>query len=180
MKKIISLSFLVAVCASSIFAQTTKNESVYTDLAAIKCKTIESSDEEAGSYRGECAGVGGYKLEVLEGDLRQTINVAAPGGKKFELDLWSKVSSGFSQLGNKAEWRVSRAGKIVKPKALIVRYNANENPEKPEQTTSYLVVIKITKNEICVTDVIKSSADANSKARMLADDSANKPCRSEN
>lgn len=154
-----------------------KIESIYTDLASEKCKTLESNPDEGGSYRGECVGVSGYKLEVLEGDLRQTINVVKPDGKKSELELWNKVSSGFSALGDKAEWRVVRKGEDVKPFALIVRYNASENHEKPEQTTSYLVIVKIAKDSACVTDVVKPGKNQNEKARELADASAKKPCK---
>lgn len=159
--------------------QTKEISSIYTDLTTEKCKTIESNPDEAGSYKGECAGVGGYKLEVLEGDLRQSINVVAPSGKKSELNLWSNVSAAFSALGEKAEWRVKGEGVKAKPIALIVRYNAAENPEKPEQNTSYLVVSKITGDGACVTDVVKPSKDANVEARRLADKSADKPCIAE-
>lgn len=150
-------------------------KSIYTDLTTEKCRTIEATDEGAGSYRGECKGVGGYKLEVLEGDIRQSINVIFPSGKKAELDFWTNVSSGFSAVGEKAEWRVNNK-ENPEPYALIVRYNISENPEKPEQTTSYLVVTKITKDTACITDVVKPSKDQNLTARKLADDAANKPC----
>ncbi len=181
--KIILISFIFSVIAFvqtnqfEAFAQKQKIESVYTDLKTEKCKTLESFPDEGGSYRGVCAGAGGYRLEVLEGDLRQSINVVAPDGKKFELDFWTKVSGGFSSVGEKAEWRVVKSGKNIKPMALIVRYNVSENPEKPEQTTSYLVITKITGKSACITDVIKPSADANKKARQLADSSANKACK---
>ncbi len=151
-------------------------KSIYTDLAAEKCKTIESNPDEGGSYIGECAGVGGYKLEVLEGDIRQSINVIYPSGKKSELEFWSKVSSGFSSVGDKAEWRVKDKNENPEPYALIVRYNASENPEKPEKNTSYLVVTKITKDAACITDIVKPSKDQNLTARKLADEAADKPC----
>ena len=153
-----------------------KTKSIYTDLVAEKCKTIESNPDEGGSYRGECKGVDGYKLEVIEGDIRQTINVIYPNGKKSELDFWSKVSSAFSSVGDKAEWRVLDDGKNEKNYGLIIRYNASENPEKPEKTTSYLVVTKITKDTACITDIVKPSKDQNETARKLADEAANKPC----
>lgn len=152
-------------------------ESIYTDLAAEKCRTIESDETGAGSYIGECPGVGGYKLEVLEGDIRQTINVIAPSGKKSELEFWSKISSAFSAVGEKAEWRVKKNGKEIKPLALIVRYNTNEDPEKPEKNTSRLVVIKISGDTACITDIVEPIKDANVKARELADASAGKPCK---
>ena len=153
-----------------------KIESVYTDLADNKCKTLESNPDEGGSYRGECPGVGGYRLEVLEGDLRQSINVVAPDGKKFELDFWT-ISVGFSAVGEKAEWRVVKNGKTVKPIALIVRFNVSENPEKPEKNTSYLIVSKITDKIACVTDVVKPAPNANETARKSADASGGKACR---
>lgn len=180
MWKIILMTATVLIGTVAVFSQTKKAESVYTDLASEKCRTIESHPDEGGSYRGQCKGVGGYKLEVLEGDLRQTINVIAPTGKKYELELWNKVSSGFSAVGDKAEWRVVRMGKTVKPTSLIFRFNASNNPEKPEQNTSYLIVVKITETAACVTDVVKPAADANETARKSADNSVNKPCRSGN
>lgn len=181
--KIILLSFIFSAVALvqanqfEAFAQKQKIESIYTDLKTEKCKTIESFPDEGGSYRGVCAGVGGFRLEVLEGDLRQSINIIALKGKKFELDFWTKVSGGFSSVGEKAEWRVTGKGKSAKPFALIVRYNVSENPEKPEQTTSYLVVTKITNKTACITDVVKPSADANELARQLADSSPNRNCK---
>lgn len=162
--------------ANSASTVSNGNESIYTDLASEKCKTLESNPDEGGSYRGECKGVGGFKLEVLEGDLRQTVNLIFPNGKKSELDFMLNVSSAFSAVGDKAEWRVTGKGKNAKPYALIIRYNANENVEKPEERTSYLVVTKITKDSACITDIIKPATDQNIKAQKAADESANKPC----
>ncbi len=180
MNTTINIALTILLCAAATFAQKKITESVYTDLASEKCKTIESNTNEGGSYRGECAGIGGYRLEVLEGDLRQTINVVAPNRKKYELELWNKVSSGFSAVGDKAEWRVVSVGKKIKPTALIFRFNASDNVEKPEQNTSYLVVVKITKQTVCVTNIVKPSVNANAEARKLADLSADKPCHSGN
>ena len=164
---------------TGVDAQNKSVESVYTSLKVEKCKTIKLTSTEGGDYRGKCGGAGGYKLEVLESDLRQTINVIAPGGKKFELNLWSVVSNGFSSVGDNAEWRVvAKNGKTV-PIALIVRFNASEDSADTSKITSFLVISKITSEEICVTDIIKSAADSNEAARKLADDSAAKPCRTE-
>lgn len=168
----VSLIFIFSIYGS---AQTAKIESVYTSLDTKNCKTLESSTEEAGWYLGECKGVGGYKLQLTEGDLRQSINVIAPNKKKHQLDLTGNVSTAFSSVGEKAEWRVVRKGKSVTPVALIVRYNASENSDDANKLNSYLVVSKITKGKICVTNVLKSST--NEAARKLADDSALKPCK---
>ena len=152
-----------------------KIESVYTDIAANKCKTIDSNEDE-GWITQMCDGVGGYKLEVFEADIRQSINVIAPNGKKSELDFQANVSGSFSSLGEKAEWRVrEKDGKSV-PFALIARLNAS-NPDNETKSTSYLVVSKINADKSCITDVIKPSANANEEARKAADNSANKPCK---
>jgi len=179
-KLIISSFFLTLVFVIAATAQKNNIESVYSDLNTKACKTLEQSDEGTGWYLGECPGIGGYKLQVTEGDIRQSINVVAPNKKIFELDLTGNVSTAFSSVGEKAEWRVTKKGKTITPSALIVRFNASENQEDSSKLTSYLVVAKITKNEICVTDVVKPGAKANEKARKLADSAASKQCKVSN
>ncbi len=151
-----------------------KIETVYVDLTGNKCKTTDSNEEEGWSVQ-LCEGVGGYKLEVTDGDLRQTINVIAPNGKKSELDFQANVSGAFSAIGDKAEWRVEKKDGKVVPIAMIVRLNANDKKDETK-TNSYLVVSKITPERSCITDVVKPIANANEEARKLADSSANKPC----
>ena len=165
--------FCILVCALCVSAQS--NRSVYTNLGEKSCRTIKADSSEAGSYVGICGGVGGYKLQVEEGDLRQNIQVITPAGQKHSLDLWTVVGSGFSSLGEKAEWRVrTQRGKVV-PVALIVRYNLS-SPEDSTKITSYLAVAKIAASKICVTDKIAPGADANVAARNAADKSADKSC----
>ncbi len=191
MKNIISIFILMFIIASAMSvaqdrakpsgsskSPKAKIESIYTDLVAEKCKTIESDDSGAGSYEGECPGVGGYALHVLEGDIRQTINlVQKSSGNVWELDLWSVVSGAFSSVGEKAEWRVKRVRGNAVPIALIVRFNASEDVENSENVTSRLVVAKIAGESICVTDIVEPVKNANEIARKLADASASKPCK---
>jgi hypothetical protein len=168
MKKLFVLSFIIVTAAFSAAAQ---NRSVYTSTDAKDCKTVEQSDEGAGWYRGECKGVGGFRLEVTEGDIRQSVNVISPAGKKFELGF-GQVSSAFSAVGQKAEWR-TKAGK---PVALIVRFNVSDS-EDSSKTTSYLIVSKISKNEACITDVVAPSKTQNAQAQKLADAALTKQCK---
>lgn len=146
-----------------------QNESVYTEINEKDCKTIESNEQE-GWYRGECQGVGGFKLEVTESDLRQSIDIISPSGEKFALDFW-RISGGFSSVGGKPEWRIRNKT----PVALIVRFNVNQS-EDPTTTTSYLIVAKISKTAACITDIVKPSKNQNVEARKLADE-AQKPCQ---
>ena len=153
-----------------------QNRSLYTPLDDKQCRTIKIETTGAGDYEGLCRGVAGYSLTLLEGDLRQNIIVNTPKGTKHSLDLWSVISGGFSSVGPKAEWRMTNQKGKLSPVALIIRYNASENPDNPDQRTSYLAVAKITPTEICITDKISPGANANVDARRAADSAASKPC----
>jgi hypothetical protein len=169
------LTILILLCASgSVVAQT--NQSLYTSVEPKSCRTIKSTSEEGGSYEGRCRGVAGYNLIVEEGDLRTNIKVVAPGGTAHSLDLWTVVSSAFSSLGPRVEWRMTRRGTKSSPVALIIRYNASENVDNPNKTTSYLAVAKITASETCVTDKIIPGPNANADARRAADAAPSKSC----
>jgi hypothetical protein len=165
-------AFLWLLSAGTAAAQT--NESRYTSLEEKQCRKIKTP--EVGDYEGRCRGVAGYALLVTEGDLRQNITVITPKGAKHSLDLWDVISSGFSSVGPKAEWRMARQNGKLSPVALIIRYNASEDPEHPEKRSSYLAVSKITATEICVTDKILPGPKANEDARRAADTAATKPC----
>lgn len=149
--------------------------SVYTSLSPKRCRTLRV-DKETGSSVQRCPGVAGYSLLVEDDDARQSVTVIAPDGKRHPLNYWQVVTTAFSTVGDKAEWRVERGGGKARPVALIVRVYANENPSSPEEKTSYLAVAKITAGKVCVTDKVKGGATANEEARRAADASADKPC----
>jgi hypothetical protein len=143
-------------------------DSIYTELTGSRCATI-AADQETGATTQRCPGLAGYALLVEDDDDRMSITVVAPNGGQHPLELWRVVTTGFSALGEKAEWRVKREnGKLV-PVALIVRVNANA-------TTSSLAVAKITPQAACVTDRIEPGDDMNLEARVAADAAAEKPC----
>jgi hypothetical protein len=150
-------------------------ESVYSDLASSKCKTL-TTDRETGASTQRCPGIGGYKLLVHDDDARQSITVVTPDGKKHDLDFWDVVTPGFSSVGSKAEWRVVRNKRKLMPIAFIVRVNASEDAANPDRKTSYLTVTKLTPEKICVTHKIVQSADANAQARRAADEARTAAC----
>lgn len=174
MKPLLSL-LLMVLFAGHLIAQTS-NHSLYTSVDAKHCRTIKSTAEEAGSYEGRCRGVAGYNLMVEEGDLRTNIKVIAPGGATHSLDLWSIVSPAFSSPGPRVEWRMTKRNGRSTPVALIIRYNASENPDNPNKITSFLAVAKITTKEICVTDKIVPGPRSNEEARRTADTAQTRPC----
>jgi hypothetical protein len=162
---------LTAVFALVVTASADSVTSVYSSL--YKCKLVKVGHDYSTQA---CLGVGGYNLRLEYDDARESITVISPNGRKHPLNFGEVISSGFSSVGQKAEWRVTkRNGKLV-PIGLIVRFNASENPEDSSKVTSYLAVAKITPQKICVTDKIPPGSTANEDARRAADDSANKPC----
>jgi hypothetical protein len=170
-KRRILLITLSAIFALALTVSAAPATSVYSSL--YKCKLVTTGHDY--STRA-CVGVGGYNLRLEYDDSRESITVITPNGKKHPLKLWEVVSTGFSSVGQKAEWRVARNGGKLVPTALIVRFNASENPEDSTKVTSYLVVAKITPQQICVTDKIAPGPTANEDARRAADDSAGKQC----
>lgn len=154
----------------SVFSSA-QNKSVYTSTSEKACKQQESSDE-GGDYIGICPGVGGYKLKLIEGDLRQTLFVITPRKKEHPL-RFNEFFYSFSAIGDKVEWRTKRGV----PVALIARYNVNKNPEDSFLNTSYLMVVKITKALSCVTDVVLPGAKQNETARKSADSASTRPCK---
>src|ERR1044072_6059133 len=168
-----TLLCLIAILSCAATAAAQSNRSVYTPLGDKDCRKIKSAEAGDDGYEARCRGTAGYTLLLSEGDLRQNITVITPQGKQHSLDLWTVVSGAFSSLGPKAEWRLD---KTSAPVAIILRYNASENPDKPEKLTSYLAVTKITPAQICDTDKISPGQTANEDARRAADASSTKPC----
>ena len=167
--KMLVLIGMVLLGAFAVGAQGVT--SVYTKLSEKACKTLEVDEGEGALYRGSCPGVAGYKLELIEGDLRQTLNIIGPKGEEHELRFWH-LTGAFTYIGETAEWRM----KGKKPIALIVRLNVSENVEDASKTKGYLVVAKITDSEVCVTHFLAPTRSHNYEARKAAEKAATRPC----
>lgn len=148
--------------------------SLYSDLASERCATARV-EADSGASEQRCPGVAGFHLIVQDDDSRMSIAIVTPDGKEHPLHFWEVVTSGFSSLGERAEWRVRRGKERDTPIALIVRLNAQEDPNST-RLTSWLTVSKITTQEICVTDRIPPGPKANEEARAAADSAARRPC----
>ena len=172
-RSLLKLTVLAVLLAGVTTAAAQTNRTVYTSIGDKQCRTIKSHEAGDDGFEARCRGIGGYTLILSEGDLRQNITVITPQRKEHSLELWSVVSSGFSSVGPKIEWRITTQNK---PVALILRYNANEDATQPNKLLSYLVVTKITPTEICVTDKISPSPTANEDARRAADAASTKSC----
>lgn len=171
MKTIFILAFIASFFTTFTTYSYADNKSIYTSINSKDCKIIKNDPTEAGSYEAECQGVSGYKVHLLEGDLRQTLNIITPRKKTFQLNFW-RLYSGFSKVGDRIEWRIKRGIPI----ALIARYNV-ENNENSKKNRSYLMISKISKESSCVTNVVPPKANQNQEARKLADVAFTQPCK---
>lgn len=160
----------IVILTFSVFSSA-QNRSVYTSTSEKSCKAQKVNNDEGGDYVGICPGVGGYKLKLIEGDLRQTLFVITPLKKEHPL-RFNEFYYSFSAIGQTIEWRLKRG----LPVALIARYDVSD-PEDSEKRTSYLMVVKITGPFSCVTDVVPPGEKQNETARKLADASPAKACK---
>ena len=137
----------------------------YTSIDPASCRLLEQNIEEGGYSRHACNGLGGYKLEISESDLRQDVVVIAPDGRRSELELSSIVAKGaFNSLGKTAEWRAA----ADRPTALIVRLNVARGPEPTRPDVSNLVVARLA-GPACIVAVVPPGTDQNAAARRIAD-----------
>lgn len=157
---------------SSAAALAAPWDSIYSDLNPKACTTV-SANADMGTSTQKCGGTAGYSLLVDDFDGRVTVTVVAPNGRRFPLNYSRTITSGFSSLGPKAEWRLDKQGGKAVPAGLIIRvFEEGDGGRK----TSSLAVAKITPNAICVTDKVKNGAKANEDARIAAEAAAGKPC----
>ncbi|PYE52862.1 hypothetical protein [Deinococcus yavapaiensis] len=168
MNAILTALLTVSVSTFALAANT----HAYTSLEAKDCRNLVTNTSYTGYVRDDCGGLGGYRLLVEEGDLRQNV-VVVRGKTSTSLDLWTIVSSSFSTLGPRAEWRLG--GGV--PTALIVRYNASENSADPKRITSYLAVVKLGAKP-CVVAKVAPGPRQNELARQAADTASTRRCLS--
>jgi hypothetical protein len=165
-----SVLTLVLIFALSLTVSANPVTSVYSSLSG--CKSVT---EGAWSISA-CRGVGGYHLLLEYGDVSESITVVSPNGRKYPLNFSDVINSSFNSVGEKVEWRITKQNRKLVPLALIVRYNASDNPKDSGKVTSYLTVAKITPKMICLTNKTAPGSTANADARAAADSSADKPC----
>lgn len=173
-----SALLIVTLFSASTSLYAAGFDSSYSSIAENDCKTVKSDDYGSTQH---CKGFAGMSVIVTDFDARQDLIIQQQqkkGGKRdFPLALAETVSSAFSSLGDKIEWRHKR-GKPKELVGMIVRFNVAENPNKPDKNTSYLVVSKVLDDQVCVVGKISPQKGnvQNKQARAMADKAATLPC----
>ncbi|WP_163833941.1 hypothetical protein [Spartinivicinus ruber] len=148
-------------------------QSHYTSIDEQHCKTLELDNH---SSVQSCQGFANIVVKVTDFDLRQSITLVQ-NNREFPLHFSDTVSSSFSELGSKVEWRYqgNNPDQVV---SMIARLNVSDNSEQPGKVKSYLVVSKILADQACVVGKIPPQQDGsqNTKARQLADKAATLDC----
>lgn len=147
--------------------------SQFTSNDLKKCRLIEKNEEEGGYYRHRCPGAGGFGYEHVESDLRQSLVILAPGGRRGEVALSAVAGGGgFSTIGPTFDWR-GPAGQP--PRTVTIRFNVNESPEPKVPPTSYLVVIRLAA-PACPVQAVPPGPKQSEQARAIADRKKLPPC----
>lgn len=169
--KTLGIYMIVALCFVVFPANAANYDSSYTSIKSKNCKVLRSH-HMGGTL--SCKGFSNIKVQLEEDDLRQSLTLIRKG-KRYPLNFWSNVTNEFSQLGSVIEWRYKkgRRGKRGKLKGIITRLNAEHSNN---QTTSYLVVVKITSKQMCVVGKIRPQAKQNQKARRMLERSYKMRC----
>jgi|HubBroStandDraft_1064217.scaffolds.fasta_scaffold00088_9 hypothetical protein len=168
----LAVTALLAVPASA--AGDGMITSLYTSLEPKQCRTLPANGE-SGDVTLRCPGAADYRLLAIDSDSRMSVTLVFPDKSLHPLDFWTVVTSHFSRLGGKAEWRVRQVGGKQVPIALITELNVMEDPESSAERP-YLIVAKIGAAGTCVTDKILRGDDAQEQARTAADAAAASPC----
>ncbi len=176
MNKIITFMILLLLTTLILQAEeaSSMNTSSYTSIEQKDCITLDS--DNMGSVQ-ECEYFSDIRVKVIEGDIRQSI-ILTRNKKEYDLKFWSTISPDFSSLGLKIEWR-HELGKSKNLKGMIVRFETSDDYENLDEVSSYLVVSKITKDEICVVAKVLPQHEQNQVARDILDIKKELPCLKE-
>jgi hypothetical protein len=148
--------------------------SVLTPITQPPCTLVEE-DEEGGDSTQECPGVAGYRLLLLDSDSRMSATVLGPGGWRADLNAWSIVTPSFSSIAGPAHWRILGPDSAPRPLGIVLRFNANEDPNKPDAITTYFAVVKLASDSACIVERV-AGPDAEQRAVHAADHAGDKSC----
>ncbi|WP_139789052.1 hypothetical protein [Manganibacter manganicus] len=162
-------------------AQAGDITSAYTKIDPSDCMVFTTADAANGVPRqAVCPGYGGYPVLILTTADRESVYYGFPPHGEF-ISRWVSFSAP-NRMGGTIEWRVLTEGDRSVPVAAIQRWFIDD-PNHSEAAVEVLVVRKVGQIEEwrgCILGyvVATGNADANQKAREIADAKAHEnDCR---
>lgn len=174
MRLALSALFLTAMTG---LAGAADIESAYTEFDVEKdCAAfaVPGEGEEGDWANFVCPGWRGYPVLVYYGDLRESVFYGFPPSGDMA-PPWESFA-GFNHSGKTIEWRILTEGRRQRPIAAIHRWFVAD-AEETEKDIEVLVVEKVgqlQEHDGCVMGYVMATgnADANEKARRIADEQA--------
>jgi hypothetical protein len=169
---------IIALILSALTAKAS-SDSAYTDINQA-CRVLSSSEDDPNAeidyFTSVCPGREGFDVRLDGGDSRSWISLVKKGTSEFVAEdiSFGEYAGQFPNVaGSKLEWRYTN-GQLT---SLIVRMSGQD----PEDYTNQLVTLNVVRidkrnlSEICVVGRVNAKqADANQKARDIADNAAAK------
>lgn len=177
-------SLFLSSCSTSPApaAPAQATQSIYTRLSGPSCKNkIDKDDPNEIPYL-VCRGVPGYELSERNDDIgRAWIIISDAAHHTFAINYPSMSDAPQQLIDDQVEWRVAANNGKQVAVALITRISVpKDHAKSPEDhfefTNTYLVIVKITPNKACITDIIPEGTQPMDKIRGQADLAQNKPC----
>lgn len=161
MRTLLALSVLCLTALPAAAGDVASSRYVGFDLA--KCRQTEKPDGYVFEGAWRCKGLAGYDMFFGGADAR---SFAGFGKSAANNCAYLKTFNGFNSMLSPVEFRL----KGNQPIAAIERWSVVADPEKPEQTITWLVVNKLKNGTSCQMHYVAGSfPDANERAREVAD-----------
>ncbi len=157
---LLSLVFVLLIMNIGAFAQNVKFSSAYTDMKTA-CKADGKDENNGQDVESICKGLSGYKVKT-------STSAFFVAYRLEKGDTTIDLGRDMSPL-NRIEWRLANG----KPFAVIIRLNEYAedfgDDGRPVKTGQNLRIIGLAGSEHIDFKVAASSANANAKARKMAD-----------
>lgn len=186
--KTVLFVMLACILANPAFA---KRDSTYTFVEYGKCKDLSyahpTEEFHVGLWR--CAGKAGFSVFVGLDEGYQWISLSKDGTNGFDLDELSFLNDYVNKKAGEwvagkflpagvLEWRGEVVKGAVKPDSLIFRIGSSEDRMTEATFENLLAVVKLGAKPCIVATVdAKKNKNANTIARVLADNAASMMCQ---
>lgn len=171
-KIVVTLLFSVLLLPLAQVVHAANFGSSYATILKEHCSTLPSRAGERGTVH-TCPSFKDIGINIVNVDNKQHI-VLSRNNQQYPLIFNDTTTKDIARvtLGSTIEWR-QKLGRPSQVIGMIMRVNVFSTNKKKR---SYLVVNKITDQNICIVGSVPPQRNQNLQARRMVDSSANKPC----